>query len=341
MTTKKTKKANMQPNVVGRLRGRIANKRARNVHKSFQLTKRRDMPKRPTIPGYFKFTVSVFRILFTNKRLFGSLLLLYVVVAMLLIGLTQQDQYQSLTNAFQTLGADIFGEPVDGATKIVSLFGAAVSGGLSLSFSETQQLYIALLSLLAWLVVVWLLRHVTAGEKVRVRDGLYNAGTSFIPTLLIVCLIAVQSLPAVIGITAFSTVTQNAAMNGLEAMLFGVGALLLVVLSLYWVCSSVFALSIVTLPGTYPMTAIRAAGSVAVGRRVSLMLRIVWMAIILVLVWALLLIPILLLDTWVSAAWSPLVAVTVQVLTGFSLIFSAAYIYLLYRRMIDEPAKTV
>lgn len=333
----KTKRSSKKPKLVEHTRARISSLRARRPHHSFRLTKRRDLPKRPALPGYLRFTASVFRMVFTHKRLFGLLLLLYVVIAMLLIGLTQQDQYQSLSDAFSSLGSDALGGQWDSLTQTVSLFGASVSGGLNDTLGETQQLYVAILSLLTWLVMVWLLRQLVAGDRARLRDGLYNAGAPVIPTLLVTGLVAVQLLPAVIGVTAFSTVTQNAVMTGLESMLFGIGALLLIVLSLYWICSSIFALLIVTLQGTYPMVAIRAAGDIASGRRVSLMLRLLWMALLLLIIWALILIPVLLLDSRVSISWLPLIGISLQLLTGFSLIFGSAYVYLLYRRMIDEP----
>lgn len=333
--TKQPKK----PKLIERTRSRITDLRARRAHHSFRLTKRRDIPKRASLPGFWKFTGSVFAVLFQYKRLFFGLLLIYVVVATVTIGISQQDQYRSLTDAVQSIGPELADGQLDAVGQTAGIFGLTISGGLNAALSETQQLYLVLLYFITWLVVVWLLRQLLAGNPVKIRDALYNACAPFVSTLLVLAVMAVQSLPAVIGIMAFSIVTQNAGMNGVESMLFGMGALLLIVLSLYWLCSSVFALLIVTLPGTYPVAAIRAAGDIAVGRRVSLIFRLLWLAVVVGFIWAVIFIPVLLLDIWMNVNWSPLVALTVQLLSGFSLLFAAAYIYMLYRRMIDEPKK--
>lgn len=335
--SKRTKQTAKKPKLSERVRSRVSNLRARRGHHSFRLTKRRDIPKHAPLPGLFKFTGSVFRILFKYKRLFFVLLLIYIVVATATIGISQQDQYHTLIDAVQSLGPDLAGGKLDAVTQTTGLLGVTLSGGLNASLSDIQQMYLALLYFITWLVVVWLVRQLLADNIVKVRDALYNACAPFVSTLIVLALMAVQSLPAVVGIMAFSTVTQNAGLNGVEAMLFGMGALLLVVLSLYWLCSSIFALLIVTLPGTYPMMAIRAAGDIAVGRRVSLIIRLLWLVLVLVAVWAVIFTPILLIDIWINVTWSPLVPLAVQLLSGFTLLFAATYIYMLYRRMIDEP----
>lgn len=337
MATKKSKQSLKRPKLAERVRSRVTGLQARRAHHSFRLTKRRDTPKRLPLPGLFKFTSSVFKTLFMHKRLFFSLLLIYVVVTAATIGISQQDQYRTLSDAVQTIGPDLAGGNIDAITQTAGLFGITVAGGLNAALTETQQFYLAILAFITWMVVVWLLRQVLAGNTVKVRDALYNACAPFVSTLLVLALMALQSLPAVIGIMSFSIVTQNAGMSGLEAMLFGMGALLLIVLSLYWLCSSVFALLIVTLPGTYPWAAVRAAGDIAVGRRVSLIIRLLWLALVLLVVWLVIFVPALLIDIWIHVSWSPLVALTLQLLSGFSLLFAATYIYMLYRRMIDEP----
>lgn len=337
--SKKTKQPPKKPKLTERVRSRAASLRARRPHHSFRLTKRRDIPKRAPLPGFWKFTGSVFAILFKYKRLFFGLLVIYVVVAAATIGISQQDQYRSLTDAVQSIGPDIAGGQLDAIAQTAGLFGVTISGGLNASLSETQQLYLALVYFITWMVVVWMLRQLMAGNKVKIRDALYNACAPFVSTLLVLTVMAAQALPAVIGIMAFSIVTQNAGMNGAESMVFGVGALLLVVLSLYWLCSSIFALLVVTLPGTYPLAAIKTAGDLAIGRRVSLIFRLLWLLLVLGVIWAVIFIPVLLIDVWMNVSWSPLVALTIQLLSGFSLLFAATYIYTLYRRMIDEPKK--
>lgn len=334
-TDKKSKKS---PGRVANVRKRISSLRSRRPHKSFQLTRRRDIPKHAPLPGYFSFTAKVFGTLKKYKRYYFVLLGLYVVTAALLIGVSQQEQYRLLVESLQDYGQDFFGS-LDGLATTMGIFGLAISGGFNASLNESQQLYVALAVLLLWLVVVWLLRQLMAGNKVRVRDALYNGTAPFISTMLITLLMLVQALPAAVGVLIFGIASQDSAMTGAVAMLFGVGALLLMLMSLYWLTSSIFALLIVTLPGTYPMAAIRAAGDLAIGRRISLILRLIWMAAILLIIWVIVLVPVLILDNWLNIGWSPLVLLTMQILTGVSLLFGTTYVYLLYREMINEPAK--
>lgn len=336
---KPIKKSTKKPGVITRTKTRTADLKTRRPHKSFQLTRRRDLPKRPSLPGYISFTNTVFRTMRTYWKHFLILLSLYVGFVALFIGFVQQEQYRAIIDSVKQVGPDIVGGQLDAVTQTVGLFGVAITGGLNTALGETQQLVISIAYLVVWLVVVWLLRQLLAGNAARVRDALYNGCAPFISTLLIALLMIAQAIPAAIGILVFSIAAGGTVVDGVVAMMFGLVALLLVLLSLYWLTSSVFALLIVTLPGTYPMAAIRAAGDIALGRRLPLMIRLVWLGFILLLIWAVVLIPVLLLDGWLNISWLPLVPITIQILSGFSVLFLTTYIYLLYRGMINEPGK--
>lgn len=310
---------------------------SRRPHRSFRLTKQRDIPTYKTLPGYWAFTLYVTKTLRRFVKTFAIVAALYVGLTILFVGIVQQEQYQTLTDAFQNLGPDLVGGEIDQATQTVALFGAAVTGGLGQPLSEVQQLYVLLLSLFTWLVVIWLLRHLIAGTQVKVRDALYNAGAPFVATILIAAIISIQLLPAALGILVYTTANASGVLvGGVEAMMFAVAAALLAVLSLYWVSSSMFALLLSSVPGTYPMRALKMAGDLVIGRRTSLMLRLVWLGFVLLLLWAIVLIPTILLSGWINIEWLPLVPVTMQILSAISVIFVTSYAYLLYRKMIDE-----
>ena len=310
--------------------------RATRSHKSFALTRRRDVPKPVKLPGYVAFTVSVAKTLWEFRRTFFALLGLYVVVSIVLIGISQQEEYRTLTGALSDVSKD---GSIDALTQIGGLFGATLLGSLNSSLTEVQQFYLVGVYVLMWLTVIWLLRQLTADNIVRVRDGLYNAGAPLISSFLIISLIFLQVIPGALGVLLFAFAIQSGAIAGAVAMIFGVMALLLIVLSLYWIASSLFALVIVTLPGTYPMTAIRGASEIALGKRGQLLRRLVWLVIVLLVLWVIILVPALLIDFWVKVEWLPLVTIAVQVATGASLIYGSSYVFLLYRRMIDGPAK--
>lgn len=315
---------------------RLRTLRARRPHKSFQLTRRRDIPRPTPLPGYVSFAVSTAREVWRFRRTFAILLVLYVCAAFVLIGLSQQDQYRSVTDAVGEANAQGGGNVVDTATQLVGLLGASVTGAFNASLTDIQQFYLVGLYVMLWLVIVWLLRQLLAGNRVRVRDGLYNAGAPLIASLCVFALMLVQALPGALGILVFSIATQDGTLQGgVAAMCFGVVAVLLLVLSLYWLASSFLALIIATLPGTYPMKAIRGASELALGRRTQLLLRLLWLVLLLLIVWAVILTPAILLDLWIKVSWLPIVSVAMQLAVGISFVYGVSYVFLLYRGMID------
>src|SRR5690606_2563192 len=151
--------------------------------------------------------------------------------------------------------------------------------------------------LLTWLTTVWLLRNVLAGHKVKLRDGLYNAGSPIFATVVVIVFIAIQLIPVALALIGYSAALASGLLDGGAAtMLFWIGAALLVVLSLYWITSSLFALIIVTLPGMYPYQAIRTASDLMLGRRTKILFRWLWMALTVVVAWLVVMLPIILLD---------------------------------------------
>lgn len=321
-----------------RYRKRIDDYRARRPHHSFRLTRRRDLPKTPPLAGVIGFTASVFRQLWGDKVLFGRLLAFVAIVAFLLVGLAQQSQYTASTETLKEYNKLAADQGVNGVTRIGVLFASTISGGLNTDFTESQQASLFALYLLAWLVTIWLLRHRLAGTVIRLRDGLYNAGAPIVSTLALLGLMMLQLVPGALGILVFAAASSSGLlMGGIEVGLFAFVAVLLVILSLYFVSSTFFAIIIATIPGTYPMKALRSASEMVIGQRARLIVRLAWLFFILAVLWVAVLLPVIVLDSWLAQSWLPLVVLTVQLLTGFSVIFGSAYIYLLYRKMIDEP----
>lgn len=318
---------------------RLRRLRARRAHKSLVLTRRRDIPRPAPLPGYISFTLSVMRAIREYWRPFMTLLVLYVVVALVLVGLTQQDQLRNVTDSIEEINQQLDGNVLDTATKVTTLIGATLTGTVNASLSDIQQFYMALVYTLMWLVIVWLLRHLLAGNAIRLRDALYNAGAPLVSTICIILMMLLQVLPGAVGAFIFSLSLQSSVIPaGAAAMAFGILAILLIVLSMYWLTSSFFALLIVTIPGTYPMSAIRGASELVLGRRMALLLRLLWLVALLVIVWTVLLVPAFLIDLWMKVSWLPLVTIMIHVATACSFIVGVSYIYLLYRRMVDEPA---
>jgi hypothetical protein len=127
-------------------------------------------------------------------------------------------------------------------------------------------------------------------------------------------------------------------------MLFWVFAITVATLVLYWITSTLIALVVVTLPGMYPFRALKVSGDLVMGRRLRIMYRWLWAGLVVVLAWAVVMIPVILLDTALKSTWPsiqnvPIVPYIGALMSSATVIWLAAYVYLLYRRIVDDDAK--
>ena len=317
---------------------------AKRPHRSFRRTRRRDYARSLQLPGYFAFTNEVRRSLWKQRRTFFGLAAVYALITALLVGLSSQDTYTTITDTLRDTSGDIFQGNVGEVGKAGLLFLTAMSGGFSQTLTEAQQVYAGLIALLTWLTTVWLLRSILAGHKVKLRDGLYNAAAPILSTFIVAIVLIVQLLPLALALIAYSAAVSTGLLNsGVAAMLFWIAASLLAVLSLYWITSTFIALVVVTLPGMYPLKALKTAGDLVIGRRIRILLRILWMGLGIFVTWAVVMIPIILLDTWVKGLWPatasiPTIPVTLLVLSSLTIVWSAGYVYLLYRKVVADDA---
>jgi hypothetical protein len=317
----------------------------RRPHRSFKLTNRRDYKRSLKLPGFIAFTFFVNKTLWKHRNVFIPLVIFYAVLTAVFIGIGSQDTYLSLTTTLKDVSTEIFQGDLNQLGQAGLVFLSISTGGLTAAPTGAQQVYIIILGLLVWLTTVWLLRNLLAGHKVKMRDGLYSAGSPIISTLLVALALAVQLIPIGIAIVAYTAASAAGLLaGGVEAMLFWIAAILLGVMSIYWATSTFFALIIVTLPGTYPWRALRTAGDMVASRRLRILLRIVWMFVVVGLAGLVVIILIILLDTGLTNLWSavsavPIVPTVLMLFTVVSFIWIASYIYLLYRRVVDDDAK--
>jgi hypothetical protein len=327
------------------VRRRVKALMARRPHRSFRMTRRRDYNRSLRLPGYFAFTRSVNKTVWKHKKIFVWLAVVYAVLTMIFVGLGSQDTYNTLTSTLQDTGSQIFQGNLGQIGQAALLFVSIGSSGLTSTPTEAQQIYIIILGLLVWLTTVWLLRNLLAGHKVKMRDGLYNASAPIVSTFLVALVLIVQFIPFGLAVVGFAAANSSGLLaGGVAAMLFWFAAALLTVLSLYWITSTFFALIIVTLPGMYPFKALRTAGDMVVGRRLRILLRLLWMLLTIAVSGAIVLIPTILIDTGLTHLWSvvaniPIVPVVLMLYSVTSFIWAASYIYLLYRKVVDDDAK--
>jgi hypothetical protein len=351
MVTKKTHRTSKQKTIdilrwpYIKTRSRADSFFKRRPHRSFRRTRRRDYKRSLKLPNYWAFSIYVFKTLWKHRRLFLMLVVVYAILTVLLVGITSQDTYSTITNTLNETGEGLFNGGWGQVGRAGLLFITAITGNLSQTPTETQQVYTVLISLLTWLTTVWLLRNIMAGHKVKLRDGIYSAAAPFVSTLMVFLVFILQLLPLALALIAYSAAQASGFLaGGIEAMLFWAAAGLLALISLYWLTSTFIALVVVTLPGMYPFQALKIAGDMVVGRRLRLLLRFLWMILNMAVIWAIIMIPIILFDSWLKNTWSavewlPIVPVLLLVMSSFSIVWISSYVYLLYRKVVADDSK--
>lgn len=348
MSTKKAKTGIKLPKFIGNSAAKIhaATNRflARRPHRSFRRTRRRDYVRSLKLPGYWSFSAYTIKTLLNHKKTFLLLALTYAVLTILMVGMASQNNFTALTSTLTQTSGDIFKGNWGQLGQSSLLFLTIISGGISQNLTEGQQIYATIITLLTWLTTVWLLRNIMAGKRVKLRDGIYNAGAPILPTFLVGLVLVVQLLPVALVLIGYSAASVTGLLsNGVEAMLFWIVAGLLVVLSLYWITSTIIALVVVTLPGMYPYRAIRTAGDLVIGRRLRIMMRLLWMVLSGFISWVIVMLPVILLVTWLNSLWPalqgvPIIPIVIVALSSLTIVWAASYVYLLYRKVVADDA---
>lgn len=310
---------------------RIFVRTPKNPHHSFRLTKPRMYVTTADLRATWRLLLESWSFIKKHKRILLSLGAIYAVLGYVLIGGVSQMDYV----AFKDGVTEFISGDLGAFETAFSLFGSALTGGLVAPPTDLQQFLSTGLMLFFWLSLVWASRMLAADKEIKVRDALYNSGTPIVPTLVMLAIVAVQLIPAALGIFGYATALNGGWLDGgVEAMAFAAGALLLCLMSAYFVVSSVTGLIVVTLPGTYPWQALRTSRELVMNRRWGIVLRVLILVVHMVIVWGLVMIPIFLLDNWLRFDWLPLVPIFVQALMGFTLVYTSVYIYRLYRALL-------
>lgn len=315
---------------------KLRRNRAEAPHKSFVRTRGRDKIKKPKIEGYIAFPWYVLRMLRNRKWVYIRFILIFLALSTLFIGALQVDNITSVNQVIDSAnsGTDIFG-PVSRAAVTV---GSSIMGALNNNLSDVQYVYVSALIIIAMLTVIWLLRHQLAGKKLKVRDGLYAAAAPIAAEYVLVVVGIAQLIPAALATLIYVSATTSGILDGgIETAMFSLALLFIVVLTLYFMTTTLFAMFIASIPGTYPMQAYHAARKIVVGQRLRLLLRLLWMVIILLAVWFIVLVPLVIVVNSIGGGSSWAIPIAYQLMVASSIVYATAYGYLLYRRMIDDP----
>ncbi|OGL34250.1 hypothetical protein A3F64_02635 [Candidatus Saccharibacteria bacterium RIFCSPHIGHO2_12_FULL_42_8] len=314
----------------------------RRPHRSFRLTRRRDYKRNWEMPGYWAFTNEVGTVVWSQKWLFFKFMLLYGAFSFVIVGLLSQDNYKLLQETVNSLGANVIAGELSTLVQNVAIFSGVLGGAFNPTLTEAQQAYAGLLFLLGWMTMVWLLRQTMAGHKnIKLRDGLYSSGAPLIATFVIFLVVLLQMLPLAIALIAYGAAySVNVFGDVLFTSLFWIIELLLMVISLYWITSSIVAMVVVTLPGMYPLKALKASSDLVIGRRLRVLYRLGWLCLTIITFWAVVILPMIAINSLVWLQNIPLVPLAVTILSAFSMVWASSYIYILYRKLVSDETPT-
>lgn len=332
----------------GKIKAKISKIRSKHFHphKSFRRSYREDYLRQTNTPGIMEQVMATFRIIFRNFKIFLPFIFLMVAGYIILVGLMSEEFYREYQDSINEANE------AEGATKIGVVAKAALllsstitTGGLDSGMDEVGRSFMIILFLIMWLVTVYLVRHLLAGHKLGLRDGLYNALTPLISTLAVLIVVFIQAIPLMLVIITYSAAVATGFLaTPFYALIYFIFALVMILISVYCFSSSLIALAAVTAPGVYPFVALGSASDLMMGRRMHFISRVIALLIVVVLIYIIVMIPVILLDLWLKSVFDwlasvPIVPFMLLTCTCFVFTYVAAYIYQYYRWLLDYQEK--
>lgn len=293
-------------------------------YRSLRLQKRIRHPV--VLPSAWQLSKQSLRLLWQYKKLFVGIVLIYGILNLLLVqGLGGGVDVTSLKHNLD----QVFTGKSGAIGSSLAIF-AVLVGNTGTSNNNTSSGYQLVLLVMVSLACVWALRQVLSGTKVRIRDAYYRGMYPFVPFVLVLMTVALQLLPLLIGAGVYNLVTTiGIAVYPVERLLWGVLFALLALLSLYLITSSLFALYIVTLPDMTPMKALRSARALVRNRRWTILRKVLFLPVLLLIVAALIMVPVI-------SLIAPLAQWVFYFLTMLAVAAIHAYMYTLYRELLRE-----
>lgn len=289
--------------------------------------KRRKAEKRiarTEVASSFKLFGRAIMIIRNHWEIFGGLLLIY---AFLNTVLTAGSLLRTDLNEIraQLLSGDSIGHLGAGITMFETLL-ASGTGTASGPSGAYQMLLLIVMSL----AMVWALRQLSAGSKIRVRDALYNSSYPLVQLLLVFLMVCIHLLPATLGsYLLYVLIGLGVIIDGWQQAIVYAISFLLYAWTFYLLIASVIALYIVTLPGMTPLKALRSAKEIVRYRRAVVLRKLLFLPLALLVLGAVVVIPVTLV--------LPVVAtILFFILSMASLPVVHAYLYMLYRELIKS-----
>lgn len=286
-----------------------------------EINKRQE--KSAKLANVWDLTLMCLKLLWRYRWLYIGILLIYGIVNLVVArGFSVGSDPTSLKNTLDSLFPGSF-QQVIGSVALFSIMLSNAGTTAGIGYEVVFLLFVSL-------ALIWALRNTSNGSSIKIRDAYYRGMYPIIPFMIVILVMFLEMLPMVGGISLYLyAVGYHIAVTALEQILFIVIALALSVLSLYWLCSSIMAMYIVTLPDMAPMKALRSAKKLVKGRRLAVLLRVIYLPIAMLVAALVIMIPAIIFISHLSQ-W---------VLLLLSLVFVAifhSYLYNLYRELLED-----
>lgn len=303
----------------------------RRLKDAFRLRRAKVSQPRPDgirkLPAAWRLFVQAIKIPARHWEIFGGIVAIYAVINALLIGgLSQSSDLQTLKEGFNEAFSGQFAKLFTG----LALFGTLVEEGAGTASAGVASAYQTMLLVVISLAIIWSLRQVYAAHAIRVRDAFYQGMRPLVQYLAVLLVVGIQCLPAAAGGILFATLVGGGILQQpIEIIAMAAVLLALLAVSVFMLCSSLFAPYIVTLPDMTPMAALRSAKDIVRYRRASVLLKLLFLPLALLIVAAVIMVP-------VSLLLTPVAPVVFFVLTILGLLVSHSYMYAVYRELIAD-----
>lgn len=307
-------------NLPSNLKQKIKQYRNKKAYKTLHLQKKLHSIRKPLRPSRWYLGESV-RFLLINWRTMLILIFLYTIIYIVFL----TPQHTLSTKDIQDTLDKLLGDSGSWQTHLAKAGGTI---GITLLDSGQSSSASVIIGLCMSLVFIWAIRHLTNKTKIKARDAIYQGLAPLVSFTIILVIISIQLLPAIFASFLYTTAKNTGLLTtGFENFIFFAVMALVVLLCLYWATSAIIALYIVTLPGMYPLRALRSAKDLVVFRRFPIFIRIVALPILLLLIFGLILLAVVLLVP-------SLLVLVLNLLAIFTMPLFHTYLYKLYRSLI-------
>ncbi len=286
---------------------------------------RKEAGKRTPLKGSFSLTKSSVKTIKTHwKILFG------IVFVYLILNIVFASGISSLSGAVENIKFNLDSSDNGGSLgEALNGFGSLIASA-GTSSSSTGSTLQTILIILESLIIIWSLRHLMAGQKIRVKQAYYSATGPLIPFVLVLIVLFIQFLPLLVGTSVVSAILSAIFVGGggLATTIFIFFFALFAGWTFYMISSSLFAIYIVTLPDMEPRRALRSAKNLVKFRRWQIMRKLFFLPIVIFIAMAAVVVPLIIYATF-------LVAPVFFALSMFALLFAHTYLYTLYRNLLE------